>query len=141
MVSDTMVSDALIFSTLVSDTMVSDALIFNMLVSDTMVSDALIFSTLVSDTMVSDALIFSTLVSDTLMWGVQSCISTYKYSVRLQQCYSPRGLYLEARCNGFFAISAKNQLLYLASKSVVYIPLEGGSGSNDPGGSSSMFPI
>ena len=111
------------------------------MVSDTMVSDALIYITLVSDTMVTDALIFNMLVSDTLMWGVQSCISTYKNSVRLQQCYSPRGLYLEARCNGFFAISAKNPLLYLASKSVVYIPLEGGSGSNGPGGSSSMFPI
>ena len=37
------------------------------------------------------------------MWGVQSCLSTCKYSVRLQRCNSPRGLYLEARNDGFFA--------------------------------------
>ena len=41
------------------------------------------------------------------VWGVQSCFSTYKYSVRLQQCYSPRGLYLEARYNGFFVLDAR----------------------------------
>ena len=38
------------------------------------------------------------------VWGVQSCTSAYKYSVRLQQCNSPRGLYLEAHYNGFFAL-------------------------------------
>ena len=41
------------------------------------------------------------------VWGVRSCISTYKYSVKLQRCNSPRGLYLEARYNGFFALEAR----------------------------------
>ena len=39
--------------------------------------------------------------------GVRSCISTYKYSVKLQRCNSPRGLYLEARYDGFFARPAR----------------------------------
>ena len=33
--------------------------------------------------------------------------STYKYSVRLQRFNSPRGLYLEARYNGFFELDAR----------------------------------
>ena len=44
--------------------------------------------------------------------SVQSCSSTYKYSVRLQRYNSPRGLYLEAPT--------------VVSKSIVYIPLQGG---------------
>ena len=48
------------------------------------------------------------------VWGVQSCFRTYKYSVRLKRCNSPRGLYLEARYK------------HLVSKSIVYIPLYGG---------------
>ena len=39
--------------------------------------------------------------------GVQSCLSTYKYSARLQRCNSPCGLYLEARYNGFVALDAR----------------------------------
>ena len=41
------------------------------------------------------------------VWGVRSCLSTCKYGIRLQRCNSPRGLYLEARYNGFFALDAR----------------------------------
>ena len=36
------------------------------------------------------------------VWGVRSCTSAYKYSVRLQQCEDPRRLSLEASYNRFF---------------------------------------
>ena len=41
------------------------------------------------------------------VWGVRSCTGACKYSVRLQRCNSPRGLYLEARYNGFFELDAR----------------------------------
>ena len=47
-----------------------------------------------------------------VVWGVQSCLSTYKFSIRLLRCNSPRGLYLEARYNGFFAPSVKKYRVY-----------------------------
>ena len=45
------------------------------------------------------------------VWGVQSCLSTYKYSVRLRQCNSPCGLYLEAHYNGFSVLDAMQGIM------------------------------
>ena len=51
------------------------------------------------------------------VWGVRSCISTYKYSEKLQRCNSPRGLYLEGRYIGFFALDAR-KIHYTVAPSV-----------------------
>ena len=41
------------------------------------------------------------------VWSVQSFLSTYEYSVRLQRCNSPSGLHLEAHYDGLFALDAR----------------------------------
>ena len=58
--------------------------------------------------------------------SVQSCSSTYKYSVRLQRYNSPRGLYLEARYNGFSGWTREKSIIAPSVKKYrVYIPIGG----------------
>ena len=60
------------------------------------------------------------------VWGMQST-SAYKYSVRLQQCYGPRGLYLEARYKMDFSRWTREKSIIAPSvkKYRVYIPIGG----------------